>query len=207
MSVYLQKYFPDLSYGQIEMFGTMEELYSEWNARINVISRRDMENFELHHLIHSLSIARIASFSDGTRILDAGTGGGFPGMPLAMIFPEVSFTLADSIRKKIGVVEDIAGRLGLKNVTPIWTRVEDISESFDFVISRAVTSFPAFTGWTLPLIKPGKRSNLANGILYLKGGDLTAELGKWNKRVKIFELSSLFEEEFFNGKKLLHLPV
>lgn len=207
MSGYLQKYFPELPPGQVELFSTMEELYREWNARINVISRRDMENFELHHLIHSLSIARIASFSDGTRILDAGTGGGFPGMPLAMIFPEVSFTLADSIRKKIGVVEDIAGRLGLNNVKPLWTRVEDISESFDFVISRAVTSFPAFTGWTLPLIKPGKRSNLANGILYLKGGDLTTELGNWNDRVKIFELSSLFEEEFFNGKKLLHLPV
>lgn len=207
MNGYLQKYFPELLPGQTELFGMMEELYKEWNSKINVISRRDMENFELHHLLHSLSIARIVTFSEGTKILDAGTGGGFPGMPLALLYPDVSFTLADSIRKKIGVVEDIAGRLGLKNVTPLWTRVEDIKESFDFVISRAVTAFPAFAGWTIPLIKPGKRSNLANGILYLKGGDLTSELGDWNNRVKIFELSNQFEEEFFKGKKLVHLPV
>jgi 16S rRNA (guanine527-N7)-methyltransferase len=207
MGGYLQKYFPGLLPDHAGLFVKMEELYNEWNSKINVISRRDMENFELHHLIHSLSISRIVRFSSGTKILDAGTGGGFPGMPLALIYPDVSFTLADSIRKKIGVVEDIAGRLGLQNVTPVWTRVEDINDKFDFVISRAVTSFPEFAGWTLPLIKPGNRSNLANGILYLKGGDLTAELGGWQSRVKIFELSELFDEQFFTGKKLVHMPV
>ena len=129
MSSYLQKYFPELLPVHTELFEMMEELYNEWNSKINVISRRDMENFELHHLLHSLSISRIVTFSSGTKILDAGTGGGFPGMPLALLYPDVSFTLADSIRKKIGVVEDIAGRLGLKNVTPVWTRVEDIKES------------------------------------------------------------------------------
>lgn len=206
MKGYLLKYFPDLTSQQAELFGNMEKLYLEWNAKINVISRRDIDNFELHHLLHSLSIAKIASFKEGTRILDAGTGGGFPGMPLAVLFPGVSFTLADSIRKKISVVEDIVLRLKLDNVTPLLTRVEDIRERFDFVISRAVTAFPAFTAWTLPLINPGRSANLANGILYLKGGNLTKELGDWNSRVKIFDLAALFEEEFFSEKKLIHLP-
>ena len=206
MKGYLLKYFPDLTSQQAELFGNMEEFYLEWNAKINVISRRDIENFELHHLLHSLSIAKIASFKKGTRILDAGTGGGFPGMPLAVLFPDVSFTLADSIRKKISVVEDIVLRLKLDNVTPLLTRVEDIRERFDFVISRAVTAFPTFTLWTLPLINPGRSANLANGILYLKGGNITKELGDWNSRVKIFHLATLFEEEFFNEKKLVHLP-
>lgn len=207
MNGYLLKYFPDLTPNQAELFSRMEKLYLEWNTKINVISRRDIENFELHHLLHSLSIARIALFKEGTRILDAGTGGGFPGMPLAILFPDVSFTLADSIRKKISVVKDIAQQLKLDNVTPLLIRVEDIKEHFDFVISRAVTAFPTFTTWTLPLINPGRSSNLANGILYLKGGNLIEELGEWNNRVKIFHLSTLFEEDYFKEKKLIHLPV
>jgi 16S rRNA (guanine527-N7)-methyltransferase len=200
------KYFPDLTMDQKSKIGLLKDLYVEWNSKINVISRKDMDSFYERHVLHSLGIAKVYSFVPGQRILDIGTGGGFPGIPLAILFPETDFLLVDSIGKKIKVVKEVARALALKNVEAEHARAEEISGQFDFIISRAVTQLPKFLPWTKGKIKGAKKDpkKLKNGILYLKGGDLAEEL-KGIKQFKIFELSSFFEEDFFETKKVLHL--
>lgn len=202
----LLRYFPDLTAGQKERFAAMKDLYLEWNAQINVISRKDTEHFYLHHVLHSLAIAKVATFAPGSRVLDAGTGGGFPGIPLAVLFPEVKFTLADSIGKKVKVAADVAQRLSLDNVTALNTRVEDIPGKFDFVVSRAVTSMDRFVPWVKGKIAAGRQSSLPNGILYLKGGNLDDELKAFPK-ARIYDISAFFCEEFFDTKRVVYLPV
>lgn len=199
------RYFPGLSRDTVERLTGLEPIYREWNSRINVISRKDFDNFVTHHLLHSLSIAHFFSFAPGTRILDAGTGGGFPGIPLAILFPEVEFTLADSIGKKIMVVRSVASEAGITNVKALNSRLEKIDDKFDFVVSRAVTAFPQFISWTGRLVSRRKINERENGILYLKGGDLEKELGPFAGRVRIFDLNSVFSEEYFDGKKLVYL--
>jgi 16S rRNA (guanine527-N7)-methyltransferase len=178
-----------------------------WNEKINVISRKDIDQLYLHHVLHSLAIAKFISFRPGTRIADAGTGGGFPGIPLAILFPEVEFTLVDSIAKKLRVVEAVAGEIGLTNVHTRWGRVEETDQQFDFVISRAVTAFPELAGWVRKLIKPGGFNVLPNGIICLKGGDLEAELAPFGKQVMVQPISAYFEEECFESKKIIYLPI
>lgn len=203
----VKKYFPEISSPQEQMFDALTPLYRDWNSKINVISRKDIDNFELHHLLHSLAIARVIKFTEGTTILDVGTGGGFPGIPLAIMFPGTNFTLVDSIKKKTVVVDAVVNELGLTNVKVICARAEDITQKFDFVISRAVTAFPRFVEWTAARILTGGENDIVNGILYLKGGDLTDELAGYLGQVKIFDLENFFEEDFFIGKKVVYLPV
>ncbi|WOC50795.1 16S rRNA methyltransferase G [Bergeyella porcorum] len=181
----------------------MEELYTEWNAKINVISRKDMESLYEKHILHSLGIAKIMSFSDGTKVLDVGTGGGFPGIPLAILFPNVQFTLIDSIGKKITVVNAVAEGLGLQNVTAIHGRAEKLKEKFHFVVSRAVTQMPEFLKWLKGKFEKEQFNPKHNGVLYLKGGDLAEELA--GLRCEIFQLKQHFEEEFFDTKKVVYL--
>ena len=172
----VEKYFTGLSERQSEQFQQLEGLYREWNEKINVISRKDIDALNVHHVLHSLAIAKVISFKAGTKVLDVGTGGGFPGIPLAIMFPEVDFFLVDSIGKKIKVVEGIAGALGLKNVMARQLRVETMKEKFDFIVSRAVTAFPAFVALTRKRIRESSFNDLSNGILYLKGGDFEEEI-------------------------------
>jgi len=200
-------YFPLLTDSQREKFSLLKHIYDRWNRMINVISRKDMDNFMVHHVLHSLSIAKIISFLPGTGILDVGTGGGFPGIPLAILFPEAEFTLLDSKKKKIKVVKSVVNELGLKNVTPVRKRAEDEKGSYDFVVSRAVTEFRRFVNLTLKnLDKPGKNS-LRNGIIYLKGGELSDELAQFGNRVKVWNIKDIFNEPFFETKKIVYLPV
>lgn len=200
------KYFPGLTAEQREQFSALGPLYAEWNAKINVISRKDMDNFYLHHVLHSLAIARLVSFKDYTEIMDAGTGGGFPGIPLAIMFPEVRFFLVDSIGKKIRVVNEVAGALGLKNVEAEQLRVEQTDRTFDFIVSRAVTSLPDFVKWTAYKFHRKSFNDIPNGILYLKGGDISEELKHVKKlRYKIHSVSDYFSESFFETKSLVHL--
>lgn len=203
----LQKYFPELTSFQLNQFEQMAEQYRIWNEQINVISRKDIDFIFEHHILHSLAIAKVISFKKGTRVLDVGTGGGFPGIPLAVFFPDVAFHLVDSIGKKIKVVNEVAAALGLKNVKATHSRVELIDETFDFVVSRAVTRLVEFTPWVKTKFNKESVNSLANGILYLKGGDLTAELApyKSNAKMKLFDLSDYFEEEFFETKKVVYL--
>ncbi len=202
------KYFPDLSDQQKKRFGELEELYKHWNAQINVISRKDMAEFYGHHVLHSLGIARVRPFSEGEKVLDIGTGGGFPGVPLAILFPETQFHLVDSIGKKIKVVDEVVQALGLKNVTAEHQRAEKVKDQFDFIVSRAVTQIPRFMPWTRGKISsPRKKVQglLSNGILYLKGGDLSEEI-KELPFYRMYELSDYFTEEFFATKKVLYIP-
>ena len=199
------KYFPDLTEEQRRQFVALYDLYIDWNAKINVISRKDIENLYEHHVLHSLGIAKIINFRPGTSIMDLGTGGGFPGIPLAIMFPEVDFFLVDSIGKKIKVVEGVAGALGLKNVTARQVRVETMKEKFDFIVSRAVTAFPAFVSLTRNRIRESSFNDLANGILYLKGGDFEEEIKDFRNRVSIYNIPDFFEEEFFETKKLIYM--
>lgn len=203
----LQKYFPELTSFQLNQFEQMAEQYRIWNEQINVISRKDIDFIFEHHILHSLAIAKVISFKKGTRVLDVGTGGGFPGIPLAVFFPDVTFHLVDSIGKKIKVVNEVSAALGLKNVKATHSRVELIDETFDFVVSRAVTKLVEFTPWVKTKFNKESINSLANGILYLKGGDLTAELApyKSNAKMKLFDLSAYFEEEFFETKKVVYL--
>ena len=200
------KYFPQLSERQKEQYAALRHLYGYWNERINVISRKDIENLYLHHVLHSLGIAKVQPFKPECDILDIGTGGGFPGIPLAIMFPETHFHLVDSIGKKIKVVEAVAHELGLANVRAEQARAESIKGEYDFVVSRAVTDLPTFVGWVRGKISSSNYHELHNGILYLKGGDLSDELKPFAK-AQIFELSSFFDEDFFETKKVVYLPL
>ena len=200
------KYFPDILEKQIKQFSQLQELYNEWNSQINVISRKDMENLYLKHVLHSLAIAKVISFADGTKVLDVGTGGGFPGVPLAILFPKVEFLLVDSIGKKIKVVNEIANSIGLENLRAEHKRVEQVSGQFDFVVSRAVTRMKVFQQWVRKRISTKQRNILFNGILYLKGGDLTEEL-KGIKNVELYNIPNFFEEEFFETKKVVYISL
>lgn len=202
----IQQYFPDISTTQQRQFAELEDLYQYWNAKINVISRKDIDELYTHHVLHSLGIAKVQPFLEGSNILDIGTGGGFPGIPLAILFPEVQFLLIDSIGKKIKVVEEVANTLQLKNVQAKHTRAENIIGKFDFIVSRAVTNLTKFVGWTKNKITKANNHSMANGILYLKGGDLKEELSGF-KNIKSFELSNYFKESFFETKKVVHLPI
>ena len=197
------KYFPEITDEQKQQFEKLEQLYTEWNEKINVISRKDMDGLYEKHILHSLGIAKAMPFADGTKVLDVGTGGGFPGIPLAILFPEVSFTLIDSIGKKIKVVEAVSEGLGLKNVTAVHGRAEKLKEKFHFVVSRAVTQMPEFLRWLKGKFEKEQFNEKHNGVLYLKGGDLAEELA--GLRCEIFQLKNYFEEEFFDTKKVVYL--
>jgi 16S rRNA (guanine527-N7)-methyltransferase len=200
------KYFPDISQLQQEQFGRLQELYTFWNNQINVVSRKDLENLCEKHVLHSLGIAKVCSFVDDTDVLDVGTGGGFPGIPLAILFPEVRFHLVDSIGKKIKVLSEVAAALGLNNVKAQHERAEKIEGKYDFVISRAVTRMEPFIGWIEHKFNKNHFNPLDNGILYLKGGDLSEELSEVKRKYKIYDLSDVFEEEFFETKKVVYVP-
>ncbi|MFO7658117.1 MAG: 16S rRNA (guanine(527)-N(7))-methyltransferase RsmG [Bacteroidales bacterium] len=199
------KYFKELDQSQVIRFIKLEKIYREWNSKINVISRKDIDQLYLHHVLHSLAIACIINFKKGTKILDAGTGGGFPGIPLAIFFPDVHFVLADSIAKKILVVDEVIKELGLSNCRTAVSRVENINEKFDFVVSRAVTDLPEFLTWTAGKIIERGINKLKNGVLYLKGGDIDTELRKIKNKWQVFPIASFFSEEFFELKKIVHL--
>ena len=200
------KQFPDLTDNQMEQFQKLESLYQDWNAKINVISRKDIEELYTKHVLHSLGIAKIMSFQPKAKVLDVGTGGGFPGIPLAILFPETNFYLIDVIAKKIKVVQAVADSLGLTNVKAEQLRAENVKEDFDFIVSRAVTNMPDFYSWVKNKIKKEQKHDLKNGILYLKGGDLTDELKDFPKAT-LYNLSDFFEDEFFETKKVVHLPL
>lgn len=201
----IKKYFPELTAVQISQFEAMKGLYEEWNAAINVISRKDMEHLYERHILHALGIAKVIRFAPGTTILDVGTGGGFPGIPLAVLFPEANFHLIDSIGKKIKVVKAVTEALSLANVTSAQIRVEDVPEKFDFVVSRAVTAMPEFLYWVRKNITKRRLNPLHNGVLYLKGGDLTDELNRTPAKHQIYHLSRYFGEPYFETKSVVHL--
>lgn len=202
----IKHYFPDLTNTQISQFEQIAEVYKDWNQKINVVSRKDIDDIYLRHVLHSLGIAKIQSFKSGAKILDVGTGGGFPGIPLAILFPETQFTLVDSIGKKIKVVEEVTDALGLQNVTAVNDRVEQISGEFDFIVSRAVAVMPSFVHWVKGKIAKTSAHDRKNGILYLKGGDLSEELSPY-RTVEVFDLARVFEEDFFETKKVVYLPM
>ena len=202
----IQKYFKDLSPLQIQQFSQLQELYKDWNLKINVVSRKDIDELYVRHVLHSLGIAKIIDFKSGSRVMDVGTGGGFPGIPLAILFPETQFHLVDSIGKKIKVVNEVAQGLGLQNVKTTHGRVEDVKDTYDFIVSRAVAQMETFVRWTKGRIAKKQQHELKNGILYLKGGDLTEELKKYTS-AKIYDLSTYFEEDFYETKKVVHLGV
>ena len=201
------KYFPELTERQREQFAALLPLYEEWNAQINVISRKDMEHFYEHHVLHSLAIAKVVQFRPMCEVLDVGTGGGFPGVPLAIMFPDAHFTLIDSIGKKIKVVDDVIARLGMQNAKAQQIRAEQLEGEFDFVVSRAVTTLGEFVPWVKKKISKTQYHPLHNGILYLKGGDLTNELFTFRHKVKTWDISEWFSEEFFETKKVIYLPL
>jgi 16S rRNA (guanine527-N7)-methyltransferase len=200
-------YFPDLTELQKRQFGKLQALYEEWNEKINVISRKDIDNLYVNHVLHSLGIAKVISFKPGAKILDVGTGGGFPGIPLAILFPETQFHLVDSIGKKITVVQQVSDALGLKNVKAEQIRAEQIKGEYDFIISRAVTRLKEFYGWIHRKVNKQSVHSLYNGVLYLKGGDLDEEMAELKKPHQIFELSDYFKEEFFETKKVVYVPL
>lgn len=199
------KHFPDLTETQLYQFEKIADLYKDWNQKINVVSRKDIDEIYVRHVLHSLAIAKIQPFLPQTQILDVGTGGGFPGIPLAILFPECQFTLVDSIGKKIKVVNEVVEGLQLTNVTTINERVEQVNQQFDFIVSRAVAAMPTFTHWVKGKISSTSKHDRRNGILYLKGGDLTEELASYTT-AEIFNLEELFNDSFFETKKLVYLP-
>lgn len=196
----LKKYFPDLTRVQENQFAQLEELYKDWNGKINVISRKDIDDLYVRHVLHSLGIAKVLSFKKGEKILDVGTGGGFPGIPLAILFPETQFLLVDSIGKKIKVVNEVAAALQLENVATQQIRAEQVKGTFDYIVSRAVTRIKPFYGWVRTKIKPG------GSILYLKGGDLNEEMAELKKPYREIELTDFFKEAFFETKKVIEVP-
>ena len=199
----IHKYFPELTEKQIEQFTDLQELYEHWNAQINVISRKNMDTLYTNHILHSLAIAKVIQFEKGTKILDIGTGGGFPGIPLAILFPEVDFLLVDSIGKKIKVVNEVSKAIGLTNVIALHERAENIKDTFDFVVSRAVTNMTDFKKWVKGKFNNTHNNTLNNGILYLKGGDLSEELRGISHSK--YEIADLFDEEFFETKKVIYI--
>jgi len=199
------KYFPNLSDHQKDQIQALGQLYADWNTRINVVSRKDIDELYLRHVLHSLGIARVHSFREDLDILDVGTGGGFPGIPLAILFPQSRFTLVDAIGKKIRVVQDVIRGLDLQNARARQIRVEDMDQKFDFIVSRAVAAMPTFVRWTEGRLKKTSRDSIPNGILYLKGGDLTEELASF-PRARIYPLQRYFQESFFETKKVVYLP-
>jgi 16S rRNA (guanine527-N7)-methyltransferase len=201
------KYFPDLSDLQKEQFSSLKNLYEEWNSRINLISRKDIGNFYIHHVLHSLAIAKIVTFNPCSNILDVGTGGGFPGIPLSILFPSVKFSLLDSIEKKIKVVREVSEELNLTNVNPVRMRVEDHKEKYDFIVSRAVTAFPDFVKLISKNIQTEGKNRIKNGILYLKGGDLSGELMTFLNRAVIYDIKDFFSEPFFETKRIVYMPL
>jgi 16S rRNA (guanine527-N7)-methyltransferase len=203
----ISNYFPRLSPHQLKQFDDLFPLYKEWNEKINVISRKDIDQLYERHILHSLGIAKVVTFANDSRIIDAGTGGGFPGIPLAIFFPEVKFHLVDSIGKKIKVVNEIAESLQLKNVTAEHGRVEATNQRYDFAVSRAVAPLSEMVSWLRPLIRKGDNSSVHNGMIFLKGGDLTKEIAEVKNNVMEFELKNFFAEEFFAEKKVLYIPV
>ena len=200
------KQFPNLTDIQKQQFQKLEALYQDWNAKINVISRKDIDELYTKHVLHSLAIAKIQPFEPGTYVLDVGTGGGFPGIPLAILFPETRFYLIDVILKKINVVKAIAEAIGLKNVKAEQMRAENVKGDYDFIVSRAVTNMPDFVSWIKDKIKKQNKHELKNGILYLKGGDLTEELAPFPKATQ-YDIADFFDDEFFETKKVVHLPL
>ena len=201
----IEKYFPGLTPLQRQQFRMLPELYHYWNARINVISRKDLDNLYERHVLHSLAIARIIRFSDKTGVLDAGTGGGFPGIPLAILFPRAHFLLADSVAKKINVVNGIVHALNLENVHTVRSRIENIDGRFDFIVSRAVTALPVFVKWCEGKIRANSYNGIPNGIIYLKGGDIDDELAQTKKNYRVYPVSRFFDEPFFETKKVVHI--
>jgi len=202
----ISKYFKDLTEKQLQQFSKLEALYKHWNSLINVISRKDIDELYLRHVLHSLGIAKVQHFKPNTHILDVGTGGGFPGIPLAIMFPETKFYLVDSIGKKIKVVQEVVNALGLKNVKAEHTRAEKVKGEFDFIVSRAVTNMDDFVKWTRKKVAKKQYHELKNGILYLKGGDLTEELANFS-RATVYNLSDYYMEAFFESKKVVHIPL
>ena len=200
----IEKYFPEISAEQREQFTALYDLYAEWNANINVDSRKDFDQLYLRHILHSLAIAKVCQFEAGARVLDVGCGGGFPSVPLAIMFPDVKFVSADSIGKKITVVKGVCEGAGIKNIDARNTRVEQIAEKFDYVVSRAVPEMPAFVKWIWTKIEKGQKGTLPNGILYLKGGDLTEELAATKMKWTEYNISDFFEEDFFETKKVVY---
>ena len=201
------KHFPNLTDKQKERFAALPELYADWNSKINVISRKDMDNFVEHHVLHSLAIAKIIQFKTMCDIMDLGTGGGFPGIPLAIMFPDANFYLVDSIGKKIKVVNDIAAQLELTNVKAEQIRAEQVKKDFDFIVSRAVTDLSQFVGWVKGKISDTHYHKLHNGIIYLKGGDLDDEIAPFQKKIRLYNISDFFEEPYFETKKIIYLPM
>lgn len=200
------KYFPDLTEDQLNKFNKLEALYQDWNLKINVVSRKDIDELYLRHVLHSLAIAKVQRFKDGSKIMDVGTGGGFPGIPLAILFPNCSFHLVDSIAKKLKVVDEVVEGLELTNVKTTHSRVESINDTYDFIVSRAVAAMPTFVHWIKGKVAKKQNHELQNGILYLKGGDLSEELQNYTKTT-IYNISDFYEEAFFDTKKVVHLPL
>ncbi len=203
----LFQYFTSITEKQRDQFSQLGSLYQDWNEKINVISRKDIDNIYINHVLHSLGIAKVMIFNKGAQVMDVGTGGGFPGIPLAILFPEAEFHLVDSIGKKITVVKEVAASLGLKNVTADQIRAEQVKNKYDFVVSRAVTRMKEFYGWVDNKIKPKSTHSLDNGILYLKGGDLDEELNELKRPYSLYELPNYFKEEYFETKKVVYMPV
>ena len=202
----IKRYFPDITEHQEEQFKALGALYEEWNTRINVVSRKDMEHLYTRHILHSLAIAKVCQFEAGAKVIDIGCGGGFPSVPLAILFPEVEFVGVDSIGKKIRVVEGIKKGANINNLRAMNCRAESVGEKFDYVVSRAVTEMARFMPWAWPLLRKGMQGSLPNGILYLKGGDLAEELALTRKVWNIYDIHTMFEDEFFETKKVVYTP-
>ncbi|MBO7283015.1 MAG: 16S rRNA (guanine(527)-N(7))-methyltransferase RsmG [Alistipes sp.] len=200
------KYFPDITPRQQEQFAKLGQLYNEWNARINVVSRKDMEHLYTRHILHSLAIAKVCQFSVGAKVVDIGCGGGFPSVPLAILFPDVEFVGVDSIGKKIRVVEGVAEGAEIKNLRAVNSRAEQLGEKFDYVVSRAVTEMSKFMPWAWALLRKGEAGTLRNGILYLKGGDLAEELALTRRRWDVHDIGAMFDDEFFETKRVVYTP-
>lgn len=206
-SAIIERYFPDITDRQKEQYEHLGELYAEWNSRINVVSRKDMEHLYTRHILHSLAIAKVCRFEAGAKVVDIGCGGGFPSVPLAIMFPEVEFVGVDSIGKKIRVVEGIVAGADIRNLRAINSRAEQLGEKFDYVVSRAVTEMARFMPWAWPLLRKGTdKGSLPNGVLYLKGGDLAEELALTHRRWDIYDIRTIFDDEFFDTKRVVYTP-